>query len=256
MEIIYRNLSEMKPHPDNPRARKGENSIAEFAEKIKTNPKHFEARPILLSNRTGELVIIGGERRWESAAYLGWQKAPSILIEGLTQEEEYRILVEDNTHTGIWDVEKLKKWTKEELLSMGLKPEELRNRAQAVLNKETNKLSEMEYRSMYFQPTERPQLKLIDCIDFEKFNAKMAIVDNAKLPKKMKDVLRWFCYRFIKIDFESVANYYYFNASEEEKKVIERLRLVLVDGGGEGFIEDDLLRISKLMVDRAMLNDE
>ena len=52
-----------------------------------------------------------------------------------------------------------------------------------------------------------------------------------------------FAYRFIKIDFESVANYYYFNAGNEEQKAIERLRLVLVDGGIEGFIEDDLLKI-------------
>ena len=53
----------------------------------------------------------------------------------------------------------------------------------------------------------------------------------------------WFCYRFLKIDFESVANYYAFNASEEMKKAMERLRLVLVDGGVNGFIEDELLRI-------------
>ena len=59
----------------------------------------------------------------------------------------------------------------------------------------------------------------------------------------MKTVLKWFAYRFIKIDFESVANYYAFNASESEQKIMERLRLVLVDGGVEGFIEDELLRI-------------
>ena len=48
---------------------------------------------------------------------------------------------------------------------------------------------------------------------------------------------------FIKIDFESVANYYFFNAGEEEKKAIERLRLVLTDNGLNGFVEDDLIKI-------------
>ena len=63
-------------------------------------------------------------------------------------------------------------------------------------------------------------------------------------------MLKIFCYRFIKIDFESVANYYAFNASEEEQKAIERLRLVLTDSGGvEGFIEDDLLRIMHISQD-------
>ena len=52
-----------------------------------------------------------------------------------------------------------------------------------------------------------------------------------------------FAYRFIKIDFEQVANYYYFNASDEEQKAIERLRLILTDNGLNGFIQDDLIRI-------------
>lgn len=33
------------------------------------------------------------------------------------------------------------------------------------------------------------------------------------------------------------------NASDEEKKAIERLRLVLVDDGVDGYIEDDMMRI-------------
>lgn len=40
-----------------------------------------------------------------------------------------------------------------------------------------------------------------------------------------------------------MANYYAFNASEEEKKGIERLRCVLVDGAIGGFIEDRLLKV-------------
>ena len=64
-----------------------------------------------------------------------------------------------------------------------------------------------------------------------------------KLTDEQKEVLKMFAFRFIKIDFENVANYYYFNAGNEEQKAIERLRLVLVDGGIEGFIEDDLLKI-------------
>ena len=120
MEIVYRNLSDIKPHPDNPRRKKNDDTIKEFAEKIKANPKHFEARPILLSNRTGELVIIGGERRSEAAKFLGWKEAPTILIEGLTKEEEDAILIQDNTHVGVWDEEKLKKWEKSELKGWGV----------------------------------------------------------------------------------------------------------------------------------------
>ena len=80
----------------------------------------------------------------------------------------------------------------------------------------------------------------------EKFEAKVKALDEYDLTKKQKEILKIFTYRFIKIDFESVANYYSFNASEEEKKAIERLRLVLTDNGVNGFIEDDLLRVYKM----------
>lgn len=108
MEIIYRNLSDLKPNPKNPRIADNPNAIKELAESIKGNPKFFEARPILLSNRTGELVIIGGERRKEAAELLGMVEAPTILMEGLNEEQEEEILIKDNTHAGKWDERKLR----------------------------------------------------------------------------------------------------------------------------------------------------
>ena len=49
-----------------------------------------------------------------------------------------------------------------------------------------------------------------------------------------------------------MANYYAFNATEEEKKAIERLRLVLVDNGERGFIEDDMLQILNAEIAKEM----
>jgi hypothetical protein len=80
-----------------------------------------------------------------------------------------------------------------------------------------------------------------------KFEAKKKIIFDSELPDDVKNTLLLFAYRFIKIDFENVANYYYFNASDHEKTIIERLRLVLCDNGVNGFIEDDLLRIHELI---------
>lgn len=118
-----------------------------------------------------------------------------------------------------------------------------------VAIKKTEALSQLDYVGIYYEPERKPDVRLIDCVDFEKFNEKMKVIDESELPDEMKSALRWFAYRFIRIDFESVANYYAFNASEEERKVIERLRLVLVDNGVQGFIEDDLLRIIQMIDD-------
>ena len=111
------------------------------------------------------------------------------------------------------------------------------------LKSQTEALSKMKYNSCYYEPKEKPEINLRDCVNLEKFNAKLEALKEYDLTEEQREVLKLFAYRFIKIDFESVANYYAFNASDEEQKAMERLRLVLVDNGDKGFIEDDMLRI-------------
>lgn len=110
---------------------------------------------------------------------------------------------------------------------------------------ETEKLSEVKFVDAYYQPKEQPDITLRECIDTELFEKKIAFVNSLSLSDEMKEVMRLLAYRFIRIDFESVANYYAFNATEEEKRAIERLRCVLVDGSLDGFIGDSLLRVHK-----------
>lgn len=117
--------------------------------------------------------------------------------------------------------------------------------------KETERLSELKYEDIYYQPKIIPTLRLEDCIDLTKFNAKLKALDEYKLTEQQKETLKMFAYRFIRIDFENVANYYAFNATEEEKKAIERLRLVLTDNSIGGFINDNLLKIANEITEMA-----
>lgn len=120
MEIVYRDLSTIKPNPKNPRKPKP-NAIVELAESIKNNPDYFEARPILLSDRTGELVIVGGERRSEAARYLEMEQVPTILIPNLTEERENELMILDNVHSGVWDTAKIDKFFKEHINKLDAK---------------------------------------------------------------------------------------------------------------------------------------
>lgn len=125
MEIVYRDLSTIKPNPKNPR-KQVPGAVEKLAESIKANPKFFEARPILLSNRTGELVMIAGERRSEAARLLEMKKVPTILIEGLTEAQEDEILIRDNTHSGVWVRSKLDVWNRKTLSEWGVQKEEFK----------------------------------------------------------------------------------------------------------------------------------
>ena len=118
--VQYRDLSLMVPNPKNPRKWKNDSEIRNLAESIRKNPDFFEARPILLSDRTGVLMIIGGERRWEAARHLGLTQAPSYLFHNLTEEREDEIMNRDNVHSGVWDEAKLHNWDKAQLQSWGV----------------------------------------------------------------------------------------------------------------------------------------
>ena len=140
-----------------------------------------------------------------------------------------------------WDIEELEKANSDFDLDMadwGVKP---------PMKKQTDILSEIDYKTIYYDAKRTPDMKLSDCLNMDKYKAKIEYIDSLNIDEKVKEVLRLCACRFIKIDFEAIADYYVYNASDEEKKAIERLRMVIIDNGQlGGFIEDDLLRITKI----------
>ncbi len=98
----YRKLSELKKLEGNPRIIRNK-QFKTLCQSIKDNPKYFEARPLILSNRTGDLVIIAGNQRYEAAKAVKLKEVPTFLIEGLTEEKEREIIIRDNVANGEWD---------------------------------------------------------------------------------------------------------------------------------------------------------
>lgn len=105
MEIIYRKLEELKKLENNPRTISDE-QLDKLKESIRNNPDYFEARPIILSDRTGELIIIAGNQRYDACISLGMQQVPTVLIPNLTEERERELIIRDNIFpiiaNGIW----------------------------------------------------------------------------------------------------------------------------------------------------------
>lgn len=119
-EIVYRKLTELKKLPNNPRTIK-KDDMERLKKSIKDNPDYFEARPIILSNRTGDLVILAGNQRYEAAKALGIDEVPTFLLEGLTEAREREIIIRDNVSNGDWDMDALaNEWDTQELTDWGL----------------------------------------------------------------------------------------------------------------------------------------
>ncbi len=231
-------IDKLQINPNNPRHIK-DDRFKNLVSSIKSFPDMMTARPLVV-NEAG--VILGGNMRFRALKALKYTEIPDEwvkVVKGWTKEQEAEFLIKDNANYGEWDYEQLaNEWDDGALTDWGV-----------VLPNvsETEKLSELEFEAIYYEPAEQPNITLLDCVNTDKYDAKIKALNDFDLTDAQKEMLKIFAYRFIRIDFESVANYYYFNASDEEKRAIERLRLVLCDGGVGGFIEDGIIKGHKII---------
>ena len=119
-QVQYRKLSELKELEGNPRTIK-KDQFEKLKQSLKDNADYFEARPIILSNRTGELVILAGNQRFKAAKAIGMQEVPTVLLEGLNEEREREIIIRDNVENGDWDMDILaNEWAELPLTDWGI----------------------------------------------------------------------------------------------------------------------------------------
>ena len=225
------NINTIKSNPNNPRIIK-DNKFSKLVKSIRQFPEMLELRPVVVNK---DMIVLGGNMRLKASINAGLKEIPIVVADNLTEEQENEFIIKDYVGFGEWDWDVLANtWEIDKLNDWGLDVPTIKN---------TELLSGLKYDPVYYEPVAVPNINLNDCIDLTKYKAKVSVINNSNVSDKQKEILKMFAYRFIKIDFESVANYYHHNATEEEQKVIERLRLVITDDGIDGFIEDDLLRI-------------
>lgn len=120
---MYISVRELKKNPKNPRIIK-DDDFQKLKESLgsKKGKRFFEARPCIVSTRTGENIIIAGNTRYQAAIELGWESVPVDIIDGLTKKEENEIIIRDNVNNGNFDWDMLSDkddWDKEELADWG-----------------------------------------------------------------------------------------------------------------------------------------
>jgi len=115
-----RKIDEITLLENNPRTIK-DDSFKSLCKSIQDNPDYFNARPLILSDRTGQLVVIAGNQRYKAAKHLKLDNVPTFLISGLTEEKEKEIVIRDNVSNGEWDFDILKaNYESSDLLQWGV----------------------------------------------------------------------------------------------------------------------------------------
>lgn len=119
-QVEYRPIKDLKELPGNPRTIK-KDQFEKLKQSIKDNADYFEARPLILSDRTGELVILAGNQRYKAAKAIGLKEVPTILLPNLTEEREKEIIIRDNVENGDWDWDALfNEWDTDKLQEWGV----------------------------------------------------------------------------------------------------------------------------------------
>ena len=118
-KVEYIDINKLVLLKNNPRKISKEN-MSKLKQSIKDNPDYFEARPLIISNRTGENVILAGNQRYKASQKLGLTKVPCIILKDLTEEKEKEIIIRDNVELGDWDCNLLSEWNVNDLNDWGV----------------------------------------------------------------------------------------------------------------------------------------
>ena len=142
-QVIYRPIADLKELPGNPRTIK-KDQFEKLKTSIKDNADYFEARPLILSNRTGELVILAGNQRYKASKALGLKEVPTILLEGLSEEREKEIIIRDNVENGEWNIDMLaNEWNPDDLISWGVELPDIQTTTE-IIEDEAPEVNEQE----------------------------------------------------------------------------------------------------------------
>lgn len=101
-KIEYLPVGKVHLNEKNPRLIKDE-AFRRLVKSLKENQELFRARPLICSDRTSRLVILGGNMRYLAAKELKYTEVPVIIMKGLTEDQEKAIIIRDNGTFGEWD---------------------------------------------------------------------------------------------------------------------------------------------------------
>lgn len=221
-------ISAVKKNPTNPRFIKND-KFKKLVQSIKDFPKMLEIRPIVVNK---EMVILGGNMRFEACKQAGLQKVWIKIADELTKEEQQEFIIKDNSSFGEWDWDVLaNEWDKEQLDKWGLELKINDQKNDDIYSKKINA-------PLYEAKKAKPELdSLFDSTKY--LHILKSIDENKSLNEKEKYFLKLAATRHIVFDFSKIADYYS-HSEKEIQKEFEKSALVIIDYDQairEGYVE-------------------
>lgn len=160
------NINEIHGNPDNPRIIR-DDKFKKLVKSLQSFPEMMELRPVVVNK---EMMILGGNMRYEAAKAAGWKEIP-VTIADLTPDQQREFIIKDNVSGGEWDFDALANgWDIELLKDWGLDipafDESKEDREAEAHNKLTDKFiiqpfSVLDTRQGYWQERKKHWVDLI-----------------------------------------------------------------------------------------------
>jgi hypothetical protein len=236
-------IGQLKTHPDNPRFIKDE-KFKKLLKSLQQFPDMMQVRPLIVTN---ELVILGGNMRYQAMIELGWESTPVIKVNwSLDQQKEF--IIKDNVSYGEWDYDVLaNEWEAKELNDWGVdvwSADELKSTDE--LKRDAQGYSR-EIKSPHYEPKQPLPPNLFELYNRDKTDRLIEKINDSDIPENVKDFLRIAALRHVVFSYEKIAEYYA-HASVGVQELMEESALIVIDY--DKAIENGYVRLGEKM--RAM----
>lgn len=212
-------LSTIKPNPSNPRIIK-DDKFKKLCQSLKDLPRMMELRPIVVDDNN---IVQGGNMRLKALTELGYKELPETWVKkatDFTAEELREFIIKDNVGFGEWDWEDLaNNWDAQQLTDWGLEIPDFVDEND-LREEYSAKIGEVIYepKSTNHQPSDLFARE-------NKFDTFIDKIEN----EGIKEMLKARAAYFSTFNYSKIADYYAYQANQDEKDIFEKLALVLLD---------------------------
>lgn len=206
-------ISKIKPNKNNPRIIK-DFKFKKLVQSIKNFPEMLKLRPIVVDENN---TILGGNMRYRAGIKAGLKKIWIIEAADLSKQKKQEFIIKDNVSFGEWDWEVLaNQWDVNMLKDWGM---------DLPSHKFLDDVYSEKIGKVTYEPkatSHKPSELFDECI---KFDDEIKEIKNKDIRKLLK--IRQ-CF-FSQFNFSKIADYYAYQADEDEKRIFEKMALILLD---------------------------
>ena len=217
MNIVYKNIKELKPYKKNAKKHNKEQ-----VEQIANSIKEFGfTQPVIIDKNN---CVVAGHGRILGAKKAGLKQVPTVCLEDLTEEQikAYR-LVDNKLNESEWDnvllAQELEELDKEQMKLFGFDFGEYVEEEEKKYTMKTN-IPQYEIKG------ETPSVS--ELVDIGKVKELLHKIKQSNVSEEEKKFLRYGAYRHLCFDYSKIAEYYA-NADAEMQELMEDSALVIID---------------------------